>query len=67
MSLWAGFDVGGQAVKAVVIDARGGIVARAYRDTGIDTDVDRLGARIRELSAELSALHEFAERVGDSS
>jgi len=63
-SSWAGFDVGGQAVKAVLVDERGNIVARGGRATGLETDVRHLAAAIGSLADELSATATVADAVG---
>ena len=51
MSGWAGFDVGGQAVKAVLVDDGGAIVARAQHATGLETEVQDLGDAIAAVLA----------------
>jgi glucokinase len=58
---FAGFDVGGQAVKAVLVDRQGSLLATAEHPTGPDTNSDglvevlaRLGQRLAvPLSSEL--------------
>lgn len=62
--VWAGFDVGGQAVKAVLVDAAGGVRAQGRRATGLDCDVERLAAAIGELLEEVSAGGDVALGVG---
>ena len=53
--LWAGFDVGGQAVKAVLVDSKGTVHADGKRPTGLDCDVDRLAfLAVRLIEAERS-------------
>ncbi len=47
MECWAGFDVGGQSVKAVLADTSGTIIASARRPTGLDTDVAGLAGALQ--------------------
>ena len=49
----AGFDVGGQSVKAVLVDPEGKVLARAARPTGPATDIDGLVAAITDALSEL--------------
>ncbi len=64
MTRWAGFDVGGQAVKAVLADRNGQVHAHGRRPTGLDCDADRLGTAINELLDEFSAVHPVAQGIG---
>lgn len=48
-----GFDIGGQSVKAVLVDAEVNVTARGRRSTGTDTTVGSLATVIRELLDEL--------------
>ena len=64
MTRWAGFDVGGQAVKAVLADREGRVHAQGRRPTGLDCDADRLGTAITELLEEFSAVHTVAQGIG---
>lgn len=50
-----GFDVGGQSVKAVVVDGSARVTARGRRVTGADTTVESLAGAIGELLDELVA------------
>lgn len=49
-----GFDVGGQSVKAAVIDDRAQVIARGRRTTGSGTTVESLAAAVAELLDELA-------------
>lgn len=49
-----GFDVGGQSVKAAVVDDCARVIARGRRKTGSDTTVHSLAAAIDELLGELA-------------
>ncbi|RMF25353.1 MAG: ROK family protein [Deltaproteobacteria bacterium] len=52
---WAGFDVGGQSVKAVLAGDNGRPVASARRPTGLDTSLDELAAALGDALKEMSA------------
>ena len=48
-----GFDVGGQSVKAAVVDDQAKVAARGRRVTGVDTTVESLASTLVELLDEL--------------
>ncbi len=52
---WAGFDVGGQSVKAVLAGDDGRPLASARRPTGLDTSLDELASALTEALEEMSS------------
>ncbi|MGA0394525.1 MAG: hypothetical protein ACO3MW_10755, partial [Rhodospirillales bacterium] len=53
LGTWLGFDVGGQSIKAVRVDADGEVLAEVRLATGPETDVEALVTRLRQGSAAL--------------
>jgi len=64
MEAWAGFDVGGQSVKAVAIDVAGTIVAHGSRPTGIGADVTSIARALASLIDEFETSCSLADAVG---
>lgn len=62
MALWIGFDVGGQSVKAVLVDDQGLIIAQARRATGPQTGIPQLENLLVGIVDEFGA-HGDAENV----
>jgi glucokinase len=64
VSLWAGFDVGGQTLKAVSVDEAGRIARRASVHTGPGTGVDELARAVTAALGDLAIADARAIGVG---
>jgi glucokinase len=62
VSRWMGVDIGGQSLKAVIVEESGNTLARATRPTGRTVTVRDLVAAISEVSTELG--HERGRAIG---
>ncbi len=62
MALWVGLDVGGQSVKAALVDDSGAIHAQATRATGSQTGIAELNTALLDILGEFS-LHGDSEEV----
>jgi glucokinase len=62
--LWAGFDVGGQTIKAALVDSKGTVHADGKRSTGLDCDLHRLVTGIGELLVQMSVKRDVADGIG---
>jgi glucokinase len=62
MSRWMGVDIGGQSLKAVLVDASGAVAKRASRATGRSVSLLDLAAAIGDVAAYLG--HERGRAIG---
>lgn len=64
MSRWMGVDIGGQSLKAVLVDERGTVAKHETRPTGRSTTLRDLAAAIGEVMTELDPVRGRAIGVG---
>jgi glucokinase len=61
-----GFDVGGQSIKAVLMDDTGRVLAEAKGPTGLDIEADGLIRELARLAAELAAAAPSSATIADT-
>jgi glucokinase len=63
--VWLGFDVGGQAIKGVLVRSEGETLAEDKRPTGLDMDTSGLTRALGDLCASLTRRAPAATEVAD--